>query len=97
MPLSEKQQSLIENVRCVPGYNKDGSTAITYGSTGFPCISDEDFRQTIKMMFIQADPDTNIEATKFLEKTCLNDNCINNILESLFRCDCFVMLVTIEY
>ena len=84
MQLSEKQQSLVDNVRCIPGYYKDGTRAIVYGSVGYPCILKEEFRKTVNMMFIQADPETKVEATKVLLKTCLNDNCINNILELLF-------------
>lgn len=82
--LTEKQKNLIDNVRFLPGYYKDGTSAIIYGTIGFPSISDEEFKKMVKLMFIQADPDTKKEAAKLLLKTCLDENCISHILELLF-------------
>ena len=82
--LTVKQQYLIDDVRFLPGYFKDGKSAIKYGTSGFPSILDVEFKKVVKMMFIQADPETKKEATKLSLMTCLNDNCINHILELLF-------------
>lgn len=82
--LTEKQKYLIDNVRFLPGYYKDGTSAIIYGTIGFPSISDEEFKKMVKLMFIQADPDTKKEAAKLLLMTCLDENCISHILELLF-------------